>query len=138
MRVVCLMLAVGVLAAQNPNYTLTGTLTASAGDGTACTLSKVPGIVPTVTVSCTPGNGGPLATLNLTEKSGTSGSALFAVGDVSCTVGMNATSAAVTVGSLGSLSSSSAAYACSVNDRSSPTGAIQGQTVVPVQTMVWP
>ena len=137
---VLLLAFVGLASAQN-GYTLTesGTLTASGGDGTACTLSKVAGTLPAIAVSCAPGNNGPAATLTVTQKAGAASGTTFQVGDITCQILMNAGATSAVIGGSITVPPSAASFACSVNLRSSgPTGAVTAQTTVPTQTITWP
>lgn len=128
------------LFAQSYTLTSSGTLVATGGDQTSCTVVKNAGSTPSISISCLPGQSGFTygpATLNI--ASGKSSASTFQVGDILCMIGMNATSAGVSMGSLGSVQPSSAVLSCSVNLRSAgPTTAITGNAVVPNQTIVWP
>ena len=135
----CLLLTAAAFAQSGYTFSTSGTLTASGGDQTSCTLTKVAGASPSVTVACKPGNNGPSANLALSQPTGAAGSSAFSVGDITCLIGMNATSAAVSMGSLGSVPPSGASLSCSVNVRSGgPTTAVTGNVAVPIQTMLWP
>lgn len=129
------------LVAQT-GYTLTtsGTLIASGGDKTSCLINKNNGVIPSISISCQPGQGGmSWGPSNLSVSSGKSGASTFQVGDIVCIIGMNATSAGVSMGSLGTVGVNNAVLGCSVNVRSGgPTTAVTSQVSIPLQTMVWP
>ena len=129
-----------LMAQTNYVRTTGGTLTARAGDGTSCSINKIQGSVPSVTVTCTPGLGsmsyGPAP---LSVATGKSGASTFQVGDILCLIGMNATQATISMGSLGSVPVNGAVFSCSVNIRSAgPTTTITSTVAVPNQTIIWP
>ena len=134
----CLFLMAFAANAQS-GYILTtsGTLIATGGDGTSCTAVKVPGTLPAVTASCSTGGGGiTWGPAQIAVAAGKSGASAFSVGDITCMLGMNATAAPVTLGSLGSVGVNTAILACSVNIRTN--GAVTSNQAVPNQTITWP
>jgi hypothetical protein len=135
-----LLISISIVYGQTA-YTLStsGTLVASGGDLTSCIVTKNAGALPSITAVCKPGNGGPVANLSLSQVTGASGAATFQVGDIVCMIGMNATAASVTIGSLGSIAPFNAVLSCSVNVRGAgPATPITGNVQVPQQTLVWP
>jgi len=140
-RLIFAMLAVFLLPAAwaQSGYTLStgGTLTATGGDGTSCTVAKIAGSTPALTVSCVTGGAAvSFGPGTLSVGAGKSGSSTFAVGDIACSIGLNATAAAVAMGSLGSVAVNEAALLCSVNIRTN--GSVTSQQAVPLQTISWP
>jgi len=113
------------------------TVTASQGDGSSCTLSKLKGGSIAVSLACQSADG------KISVKSGAlraAGSAVqttpFGFGDVLCLLGINPTGSPVTMGSLGSIPASGVAWSCSTNIRAN--GAVTGQTVPVNGSVVWP
>jgi hypothetical protein len=113
------------------------TVTASSGDGSSCTLTKLKGGAIAVSLACQTADG------KIAVKSGTlraTGPAVltmpFGFADVLCFLAINPTAAPVTVGSLGSIPASGVGWSCSTNIRTS--GSVTGQTVPVNGSVVWP
>jgi hypothetical protein len=112
------------------------TITASQGDNTKCTITKFAGSKPYVGLKCIPGDGiSQLSQANMTL--GTTVQTLFwGYGDVACLLALNPTAAAVTIGSLGSVSAVSLAWSCSTNIDTA--GVPTGQTAIVAGSVAWP
>lgn len=111
------------------------TITASQGDGTSLIFTKRASI--TINFGYQVKNAaGQVLDGGSVDVAPTGQSMVITYGDVTCLVYVNPGTAAVTVGSLGSVPASSLAYACSTNIRSS--GAVTGQTAIVSGTIAWP
>ncbi len=118
--------------------TVAVTITATQGDGTVCTLSKSAGNAIGLTLRCvTAQAAGPGFTYTSTLRGSGAAIALpFGLGDVLCLVGINPTGAPVTLGSLGPIPATGAAWSCTSNIRTA--GTVTGQTAPTAGSVSWP
>ncbi len=115
------------------NSTNVTTITASQGDGGSCSITKISGGQIIFTWSCASADGkqtlrpGPIQSLSTTASSV---GMLF--GDILCLIGINPTSTAVSMGSIGSVPAKGIGWTCTT----SITGG--GSTVPTGGTVIWP
>lgn len=107
------------------------TVTASQGDGTVCSWSKLPGLTIGLALKCTSVDG--KVSYSSTFRSTSSvNTLLFGYGSVICTIAINPTSTAITMGSIGSVPATGAAWACTTLTSSS------GETTPTNGSVSWP
>lgn len=107
------------------------TITASQGDGTTCTVVKVSGKGINGSLTCSNGSN-KLGPMPLISNGSAAISFQWGMGDVSCLVVVNPTTAAVTMGSVGPAPVNGAAGSCTTNI------AAGGQTPIVTFSVSWP
>jgi len=113
------------------------TVTASQGDGTVCTLTKSSGGSISAVLACkTPDGKTTFSGATLRSSSAASYGFSWGFSDVLCLIGVNPTTTAVPMGSLGTAPVNGIAWSCSTNIRSA--GTIIGQTAPTSGTVAWP
>ena len=133
----------GVVIALAPKWgsgPFTYTATASNGDGSACTITKIAGALPVLSYSCNSTLSGLSQSDTISQAStGTGyGSTTIGGGDVLCMIGTNATGSAVTINNIVT-PADAATISCSVNTRNPPpSGPVTGNTLLSTQTVTWP
>lgn len=119
------------------NSTVALTVTASQGDGTVCTLTKLATSTITAVMKCTSGDGKTTIGQQPLKATGTVTSMLFGMGDVLCILVINPTSTATPVmGSMPAIPATSIGWSCSTNIRTN--GSITGQTALTNGSVSWP
>lgn len=126
-----------LLLTQTPG----ATITASQGDGTACTITKLAGSAIIFIQACT----NAVATASLppiVRASGTTAATteILSAGDVMCMLLINPTTAAITMGTLGPAPANGIAWTCTTNIRSSQASgsSVTGQTTPVTGSLTWP
>lgn len=112
------------------------TITASQGDGTKATITKFGGSKISFGLKITAGDGVTQVTQQNIAGSAAPQSMVWGYGDVLCLLAWNPTTAAVTMGSIGSVGANSLAWACSTNV--STAGVVSGQTAPVTGSVAWP
>lgn len=113
------------------------TVTATGGDGSVCTLVKIPSNTISATLKCQTADG--KTTTGQQPLRSTSASPVFmpwGFGDIFCMIVVNPTAAAVTEGSLGSIPANSVGWSCTSFTRLN--GTISGNTAPSNGSVSWP
>lgn len=132
-----------VITAQNAqelavtNSTVVLTVTATSGDGSVCTMTKLPSAVISATLKCASSDGKTSQTNQVLRSTSTSTTFIpWGFGDVFCMLFVNPTTAAVTAGTLGSVPANSIGYSCTSFTRLN--GTVSGNTAPSTGSVSWP
>lgn len=124
-----------VQRALTPNSAIV-TVTASQGDGSSIVLAKSPGGSIDFTATLTNAQAGTSRVQPIRGNTTAPVNYLLVAGDALCLLVANGTTAAVSMGSLGSVPANSLAWSCSTNIRTN--GQVTGQTAIVNGSVSWP